>query len=97
MKLSAEQFELFGKQFTRLKNFEGGFYQNKYKGIDAVKTQADFESLPFTNKEELRDAYPLGIPLTVPEEEIVRIHSSSGTTGTPSSFLTQGRMWRTGQ
>ncbi|MCL2175819.1 MAG: phenylacetate--CoA ligase, partial [Treponema sp.] len=36
----------------------------------------------FTDKEDLRDAYPLGLQ-AVPDEEIVRIHSSSGTTGTP--------------
>src|SRR5699024_8885524 len=38
--------------------------------------------LPFTDKDDLRAAYPLGLA-AVPEEQIVRIHSSSGTTGTP--------------
>jgi phenylacetate-CoA ligase len=42
----------------------------------------DFQKLPFTDKEELRNAYPLGLQ-AVPEEKIIRIHSSSGTTGTP--------------
>ena len=42
----------------------------------------DFEKLPFTWKGDLREAYPLGLQ-AVPDEEIVRIHSSSGTTGTP--------------
>ena len=37
---------------------------------------------PFSEKKDLRDAYPLGL-MTAPENEIVRIHSSSGTTGTP--------------
>lgn len=60
------------------------FYATKYAGIDldAVKTWEDFERLPFTEKSDLRDAYPLGL-MGVPESEIVRIHSSSGTTGTP--------------
>jgi phenylacetate-CoA ligase len=38
--------------------------------------------LPFTDKGDLRDAYPLGL-CAVNEDKIVRIHSSSGTTGTP--------------
>lgn len=38
--------------------------------------------MPFTEKEELRKGYPLGIA-AVPDKDIVRIHSSSGTTGTP--------------
>ena len=51
-------------------------------GVTEVKTAEDFKKLPFIDKAELRNAYPLGIQ-AVPDEEIVRIHSSSGTTGTP--------------
>ena len=60
------------------------FYRAKYDGVDlgAVTSWGSFEQLPFTEKADLRDAYPLGLA-AVPEEEIVRIHSSSGTTGTP--------------
>ena len=60
------------------------FYKTKFKGIDlnAIKNQEDFEALPFTDKGDLRDAYPLGLQ-AVPDKEIVRIHSSSGTTGVP--------------
>jgi len=60
------------------------FYRKKFEGIDAESIQSleDFRKLPFTWKGDLRDAYPLGL-MAVPEEEIVRIHSSSGTTGTP--------------
>lgn len=47
-----------------------------------VHTPEEFAKLPFSEKKDLRDAYPLGL-MAVPEEEIVRIHSSSGTTGTP--------------
>ena len=48
-----------------------------------MRSQEDFEQLlPFTWKGDLRQAYPLGLQ-AVPDEEIVRIHSSSGTTGTP--------------
>lgn len=62
----------------------GSFYGKKLTeaGISGVKTVEDFENLPFSEKADLRDAYPLGL-MTAPEEEIVRIHSSSGTTGLP--------------
>ena len=62
------------------------FYQRKFKecGVEAgdIKTMEDFRKLPFSDKDELRKAYPLGIQ-AVPDEEVVRIHSSSGTTGQP--------------
>lgn len=83
MKMTQEQLELIKKQLKRLTTQEC-FYQKKFEGIniDEIKTQEDFEKLPFTWKGDLREAYPLGLQ-AVPEEEIVRIHSSSGTTGTP--------------
>ena len=60
------------------------FYSKKFEGLDveSIRTQEDFEKLPFTDKGDLREAYPLGLA-AVPEKDIVRIHSSSGTTGTP--------------
>jgi phenylacetate-CoA ligase len=62
----------------------GGFYKGRFAGINPedLKSREDFEKLPFTEKEDLRGAYPLGL-LAVEEERVVRIHSSSGTTGTP--------------
>jgi len=63
---------------------KGAFYGERFKGIavEDIHTMEDFEKLPFTDKEDLRLAYPLGLQ-AVPDEKIVRIHSSSGTTGTP--------------
>jgi phenylacetate-CoA ligase len=60
------------------------FYSQYFKGIGAgdIKSREDFERLPFTGKDDLRSAYPLGL-LAVDDERVVRIHSSSGTTGTP--------------
>ena len=57
------------------------FYQEKFKGINVENIQSaeDFEALPFSDKGELRNAYPLGLQ-AVPDEEVIRIHSSSGTT-----------------
>lgn len=84
MKLNQNQLKHLNEILTRVTNFDDGFYQKKFSGVkpDHIHTQEAFESLPFTNKEELREAYPLGI-CAVDETEIVRIHSSSGTTGTP--------------
>ena len=83
MQMTTEQFDLIKKQFTTLKD-RSPFYAKKFEGIDLadVQTQKDFEKLPFSEKDDLRNAYPLGLQ-AVPDEEVVRIHSSSGTTGTP--------------
>ena len=83
MKISEKQIELVNSRIQALEK-AGSFYGKKLKqaGITEIHTAEDFEKLPFSEKSDLRDAYPLGL-MTAPEEEIVRIHSSSGTTGTP--------------
>jgi phenylacetate-CoA ligase len=50
---------------------------------DDIKTLADLTKLPFTVKNDLRDNYPFGL-FTVPLDEVVRVHASSGTTGKPT-------------
>ena len=47
-----------------------------------IKSLDDLYKLPFTQKQDLRDAYPFGL-FAVPMSEIVRVHASSGTTGKP--------------
>ena len=63
------------------------FYKRKLdeKGVKPadINSMNDLSKLPFTTKDDLRDNYPFGL-FTVPLEEIVRIHSSSGTTGKPT-------------
>jgi phenylacetate-CoA ligase len=83
MRMNDYQLEKITDLFSNLKT-RSPFYGEKFKDIDLskVKTQADFEKLPFTDKADLRDAYPLGLQ-SVPDKDVVRIHSSSGTTGTP--------------
>ena len=83
MELTTEQFDLIKEEFKTLKD-RSPFYAKKFEGIDLsdVQTQEDFEKLPFSEKADLRDVYPLGLA-AVPEEKIVRVHSSSGTTGIP--------------
>ncbi|MEW6010202.1 MAG: phenylacetate--CoA ligase [Euryarchaeota archaeon] len=63
------------------------FYQERFKkaGIrpEDIQSLGDLEKLPFTTKTDLRDAYPFGM-FAVPEEDIVEVHTSSGTTGKPT-------------
>ena len=63
------------------------FYKNLFdeSGIDvsSIKSINDIHRLPFTKKTDLRDQYPFGF-LTVPENQLARIHCSSGTTGKPT-------------
>ncbi len=60
------------------------YYQKKFAHLapEDIKTESDFKKLPFSDKGDLREAYPLGLQ-AVPDEKIVRVHSSSGTTGMP--------------
>lgn len=57
--------------------------------MDAGVHPDDFQSLedlakfPFTSKSDLRDNYPFGM-FSVPQEQIVRVNASSGTTGQPT-------------
>ena len=83
MRISDSQIQLVNGRISALIAADN-FYGKKLKaaGITSVSTPEEFEALPFSEKSDLRDAYPLGL-MTAPEEEIVRIHSSSGTTGLP--------------
>ena len=83
MKINEKQLAQVNDRIKALVN-AGSFYGKKLmeKNITSVNSAEEFENLPFSEKSDLRDAYPLGL-MTAPEEEIVRIHSSSGTTGLP--------------
>ena len=62
-------------------------YRNKFNELgivpEDVQSLEDLSKLPFTTKEDLRLNYPYGM-FAVPLREVVRIHSSSGTTGKPT-------------
>ena len=86
---SRDQIE--STQITRLRATIGqarkcAFYRQRLDeaGItpESIKSVDDIRKIPFTTKQDLRDQYPTGL-LTVPTSEIVRMHCSSGTTGTP--------------
>ncbi len=63
------------------------FYRKKFKEAqlkpEDIKSLDDLAKIPFTVKDDLRDHYPYGI-LAKPLREVVRFHSSSGTTGIPT-------------
>ncbi|MBU2620699.1 MAG: phenylacetate--CoA ligase family protein, partial [Proteobacteria bacterium] len=60
------------------------FYRNKLDdaGIkpDDIRSLENLEQLPFTDKEDLQSGYPFPLR-SVPFNDIVRVHASSGTTG----------------
>ncbi|MFD1212218.1 phenylacetate--CoA ligase PaaK [Arthrobacter sp. GCM10027362] len=62
-------------------------YQEKFDAAGVhpsdLKELADLARFPYTDKEDLRRAYPFGM-FAVPQSEVARIHASSGTTGRPT-------------
>ena len=89
---SMERGALDRLQLSRLQKTIHRVYQNvpvyrermQAKGMvpEDIRTLEDIRKLPFTQKSDLRDNYPYGL-FAAPQEEIVRIHASSGTTGKP--------------
>lgn len=85
--------EMESLQFERLSNtvrnvYENvAFYRKKFEELgitpDDIQSLEDLSKLPFTLKQDLRDQYPFGL-FAVPQEEVVRIHGSSGTSGKPT-------------
>lgn len=64
------------------------FYQERLTSAglsspEDIRSLEDLSDIPFTTKDDLRDAYPEGL-LATPKEDVVRLHASSGTTGTPT-------------
>ena len=85
--------DLRALQFERLKTSITHAYANSlpYRskcesaevGPADLKTLADLSRFPFTTKADLRASYPFGM-FAVPQDQIVRVHASSGTTGQPT-------------
>ena len=86
--------QLRALQLSRLRNVVANAYHNQNCGLmkkrmdgtgvkpNDIRTLADIRRLPFSVKADLRDTYPYGL-FTVPREQVVRLHASSGTTGKP--------------
>jgi len=84
-----QQGDLQALQLERLKKIaadadQAPFYKNLFVknkfDPSTIRTLDDVRRIPFTTKEDLREAWPYGL-LAVPKDELVRMHSSSGTTG----------------
>lgn len=87
--------EIEALQLQRLRHtvahcMQSPFYKKRFEqaGLKPADIQslADLRKIPFTTKQDLRDTYPFGMA-SVPLRDCVRLHSSSGTTGTPTVIL----------
>ncbi|WP_336594748.1 phenylacetate--CoA ligase [Bacteroides acidifaciens] len=86
--LEALQLERLEETIERCMNTF--FYRSRFEACGIVpkdiRTLDDLHKIPFTTKQDLRDNYPFGLA-AVPMSDVVRLHSSSGTTGTPTVIL----------
>jgi len=88
--------ELESLQFRRLKDTLEKVYKNspfyrkmfKENGLNPSKFKSlkDLSLIPFTTRQDLRDNFPYGL-LSVPLEKVIRLHTSTGTTGKPKAVL----------
>ncbi len=69
LKHSYDNIPFYRESFDR-----AGFKPNQFKSLD------DMKRVPFLMKQDMRDNYPFGL-FAVPIDKVIRIHSSSGTTG----------------
>jgi phenylacetate-CoA ligase len=83
--IEALQLKRLKRTVTQVQNVE--FYRRKLQDAGVrpgdVKTLDDIRRIPFTKKQDLRDGYPFGF-FAVPLSKVVRIHTTSGTTGKPT-------------
>jgi phenylacetate-CoA ligase len=86
--IQALQLERLQKTVAHCMN--SSFYRKRFQeaGVrpEDIKTLDDIRRIPLTTKQDLRDTYPFGIA-SIPLRDCVRLHSSSGTTGTPTVIL----------
>jgi phenylacetate-CoA ligase len=96
--------ELAALQLQKLKDELGyalrtPFYKARLgaAGINSladIKSLEDLKRIPFTTKHDLREGFPYGF-LSIPRDEVVRLHASSGTTGIPTTiYFNQGDIKR---
>lgn len=84
-KIQELQLEKLKKQAFKMYD-NNAFYRKKFneKGIEPgdIRSLDDVNKLPFTEKKDLRDNYPLGL-ISGQWEKVTRVHMTSGTTGVP--------------
>ena len=83
-----ERLQLSRLRQTVAQALKAPFYQRRLAeagltGPEDLTSLRDLQHLPYTTKDDLREAYPYGL-LAVDREQAVRLHTSSGTTGTPT-------------
>ncbi len=83
-----EKHQLENLTFTFERALRTPFYKKRledagFDGTGRISSLEDLRRIPFTEKNDLRDAFPYGM-LSVPLSDVVRLHASSGTTGTPT-------------
>jgi phenylacetate-CoA ligase len=80
-----ERLQLERVSATLQRAAQAPWYRDLFKerAWDGISSLADCARLPFTTKADLRSGFPYGF-LAVPLEKVVRLHSSSGTTGNPT-------------
>jgi len=66
------------------------FYKEYFSKLNIkpndIASLKDIQKIPFTTREDLRENYPFGM-LAVSKEQVVRLHTSSGTTGKPKAIF----------
>ncbi|MBO5951757.1 MAG: phenylacetate--CoA ligase [Bacteroidaceae bacterium] len=67
-------------------NFYAPILKERNITPENIKSVEDIRRFPFTTKNDLRENYPFGLA-SVPLNKVVRLHSSSGTTGNPTVIL----------
>lgn len=86
--IEALQLERLKRTVRQCMNTE--FYRKRFAENhitpDDIRSLSDLSRIPFTTKQDLRDSYPFKMS-AVPLNRVVRLHSSSGTTGTPTVIL----------
>jgi phenylacetate-CoA ligase len=85
---SLEKLQLQHLKTTFTTALKTRFYENRFrktsvKSADDIRSLKDLEKIPFTTKDDLRASYPDGL-LAVDRSRVVRLHTSSGTTGMPT-------------
>ena len=79
-----KKLQLAALKKTIRKARKSPYYEKLFKerklNADFVKSIEDIQKFPFTAKDDLRESWPYGF-VAVPQEKLVRMHSSSGTTG----------------
>lgn len=83
-----KQLQLIRFRQTVQQALKTTFYKNRLNKVginsgDDIKTLDDIKKIPFTTKDDLRKAYPFAM-LAIDIKDVVRLHTSSGTTGSPT-------------